>query len=302
MHSFFRIFKFAFQDIGRNIGLSFMTIFILILMLLSVNTLWSMNTVTKEAVRLVKDQVNVSLYLSADASDKDVQTLSTYIRSMPEVTNIDVQSRDQVLKDFQKRHQLEQPVLDSLNELGGNPFGPTLIVKTREPEEYQKIIDAISVPEYASLIDNKSFEGHENVLTNIQRITDRVQRISLGMSALFAIISFLIIFNTIRVAIHTQRIEISIKRLVGANNWFIRGPYLVESFLFSIVSVIITAVVVRFALAWLDTYLGVVFPNNFSLTAYYNAHAVLIYGVQIFAVLLLTTVSSTLAMRRQLKV
>lgn len=302
MHSFFRIFKFAFQDIGRNIGLSFMTIFILILMLLSVNTLWSMNTVTKEAVRLVKDQVNVSLYLSADASDKDVQTLSTYIRSMPEVTNIDVQSRDQVLKDFQKRHQLEQPVLDSLNELGGNPFGPTLIVKTREPEEYQKIIDAISVPEYAALIDNKSFEGHENVLTNIQRITDRVQRISLGMSALFAIISFLIIFNTIRVAIHTQRIEISIKRLVGANNWFIRGPYLVESFLFSIISVIITAVVVRFALAWLDTYLGVVFPNNFSLTAYYNAHAVLIYGVQIFAVLLLTTVSSTLAMRRQLKV
>lgn len=302
MASFFRIFKFAFQDIGRNLGLSFMTIFILTLMLLSVNTLWSMDTVTKEAVRLVKDQVNVSLYLAADASDKDIDTLRTYIRSMPEVTAVDIESREEVLRSFQKRHQLEQPVLDSLNELGGNPFGPTVIVKTREPEDYKKVIDAISVPEYETLIDDKSFEGHENVLTNIQRITDRIQKVSLGMSLLFALIAFLIIFNTIRVAIHTQRIEISIKRLVGANNWFIRGPYLVESVIFSVLSVAITAVAVYFALKWLDVYLGVVFPNNFSLLTYYREHAIFIFGVQALAVLTLTVVSSVLAMRKQLKV
>lgn len=302
MPSFFRIFKFAFQDIGRNLGLSFMTIFILILMLLSVNSLWSMDTVTKEAVRLVKDEVNVSLYLADDATDKDVEILRTYIRTMPEVTGVDVKPREQVLKDFQKRHQLEQLMLDSINELGANPFGPTIIIKTREPEDYKKVIDAISVPEYENLIDDKSFEGHENVLTNIQRITDRVQKVSLGMSLLFALIAFLIIFNTIRVAIQTQRIEISIKRLVGANNWFIRAPYLVESFLFTVLSVAITAVIVYFALKWLDVYIGVVFPNNFSLLSYYQEHAVFIFGVQAMAVLILTFISSTLAMRKQLKV
>ena len=58
--------------------------------------------------------------------------------------------------------------------------------------------------------------------------------------ALFGIISFLIIFNTIRVSINTQRTEISIKRLVGASNWFIRGPYLIEAILFSIVSIVFT--------------------------------------------------------------
>ena len=57
MPSFFRVIRFAFQDIVRNLGLSAMTVFILLLMLLSINMLWSMDVMTKEAVRLVKEQI-----------------------------------------------------------------------------------------------------------------------------------------------------------------------------------------------------------------------------------------------------
>jgi len=302
MSSLWRVVKFGFQDIFRNLGLSTMTVFILVLMLLSVNTLWSMDVITSEAVRLVRDQVNVSFYLSAGATDKNVAEIKNYITSFPEVTKVDIVSREDVLTSFQNKHKLSPEVLDALKELGGNPFGPTVVIKTKEPGDYNKIINAVSVPEYEPLIDSKSFSGHEDALDKIQAITSRIERVGMGLAILFALISFLIIFNTVRVAIFTQRVEIGIKRLVGANNWFIRGPYIIESIVFTVVSVAITGVILYYALGWLDVYLSVVFPNAFTLTNYYTSNMLYLVGIQTTAVLLLTIVSSIMAMRRQLKI
>jgi cell division transport system permease protein len=302
MTSFVRILKFALQDIWRNLGLSSMTVFILILMLLSVNTLLAMDVTTKEAVHLVKDQVNVSFYLSEDATDKNIKDLQNYIAEFPEVDSVKVVAKEDVLAAFQTRHQFSAEVLQALSELGGNPFGPTVIVKTKEPGQYRKIIEALAIPQYDSLIESKSFDGHEEALDRIQAITMRIEQIGFGLSVLFALIAFLIIFNTIRVTIYSQRVEISIKRLVGANNWFIRGPYLIESVIFTLISMVFTMAIVFVAVDRLDRYLGVVFPNGFSLTNYYTSHMLYVFGLQTLAVLLLTITSSSLAMRRQLKV
>ncbi len=302
MVSLLRVVRFAFQDMGRNIGMSFMTIFILVLMLLSVNTLWSVEVLTKAAVSEVKDQINVSIYFSPTATEKQVNDIKSYLGGFPEVTKVDLRLREEVLTQFKDRHRLSQEVLSALDELGGNPFGPTVVVKTREPGDYKKIINALNVPEFETLIEAKSFDEHADAIDKIQNITNRVEKMGMGLSILFAIISFLVIFNTVRVAIQAQRVEIGIKRLVGASNWFIRGPYLVESLVFTIASVSVSAVVLFFALRWLDPYLIVVFPNGFSLTNYYNSHILYVFGVQILAVLLLTVASSSLAMRKQLKV
>ncbi|MDO8509964.1 MAG: permease-like cell division protein FtsX [bacterium] len=287
---------------GRNIGMSFMTVFILVLMLLSVNTLWSVEVLTKAAVAEVKDQINVSIYFSPNATEKQVNDIKSYLGGFPEVTKVDLRLREDVLNQFKDRHRLSQEVLSALDELGGNPFGPTVVVKTREPGDYKKIINALNVPEFETLIEAKSFDEHADAIDKIQNITNRVEKMGMGLSMLFAIISFLVIFNTVRVAIQAQRIEIGIKRLVGASNWFIRGPYLVESLVFTILSVAVSAVALFFALRWLDPYLIVVFPNGFSLTNYYNSHILYVFGVQILAVLILTVASSSLAMRRQLKI
>ncbi len=302
MHSLARLIKFAFQDIGRNFGLSCMTVFILILMLLSVNILWSVDVLTQQAIQMVKGQVNVSVYLSPAITDKKLNEIKSYLLSFSEVTDLTVLSRDEVLASFRTRHQLSPEVLDALGELGSNPFGPTLTIKTREPSDYVKIINALEVPEYTKFVDAKSYDEHQDAITRIENITNRIERAGIGLSMVFAIISFLIIFNTIRVAIHTQHVEISIKRLVGANNWFIRGPYLIESLIFTIVSVAATCAILYFTLQWLNPYLSVVFSSGFSLFNYYQSHLVTIFGVQVLAVLVLTVVSSTLAMRRQLKV
>lgn len=301
MQSFLRIIKFAFQDLGRNFSLSFMTVFILVLMLLSVNTLWSLDVLTKAAVEAVKKQIDISIYFVPEATDKNVNEIKTYVGMFPEVIDIKLQSKEDVLASFREQHKLQKEALDALSELGKNPFGPTMIIKTKEPKDYKKIIDALNVPEYENLIEAKSFDNHEDAIERLQNITSRIEKIGFGLTVLFALISFLIIFNTIRVAINTQRIEINIKRLVGASNWFIRGPYFVESLVFTMLSMAFTMALVFLGLKWVDPYLVVVLPNGFSLTNYFQSNMLMLFGAQALAVLLLTVVSSGLAMRKQLK-
>lgn len=302
MLSFLRIVKFAFQDLWRNFSLSFMTVFILVLMLLSVNTLWSLDVLTQQAVEAVKKQIDVSIYFVPQATEKNVTEIKSYVQMFPEVTEVRLQSKEEVLASFREQHKLQKEALDALDELGSNPFGPTMVIKTKEPEDYKKIIESLDVPEYETIIEAKSFDNHEDAILRLQNITNRIEKVGFGLTILFAIISFLIIFNTIRVAIVTQRVEISIKRLVGASNWFIRGPYLIESVVFTFLSVACTIALVYLALRWVDPYLAVVLPNGFSLTNYFYSNMLMLFGAQALAVLLLTVVSSALAMQKQLKV
>ena len=296
-----RIIKFSLQDIIRNMSLSFMTVLILILMLLSINTLIIVRVLTDRSITSVKDQIDVSVYFDPEATPEKIEEVRNFVGSMPEVTEERYLDKDQVLEEFKKTYSENSEIIQSLEELGGNPLGSTLIVKTREPRDYEKIIKALSVPEYENIIEAKTFGDTETAINRIQTITTQVERFTYALTALFAVIAFVIIFNTIRVAIYTQRAEIGIKRLVGATNWFISGPYLVESFIFSIVSIVVTTAVVWFTLKFLDPYISVIFESDAILTNYFNSHILFLLGIQFGSVFLLTLFSSMLAMRRYLR-
>jgi len=301
MYSFLRIIRFALQDIFRNIGLSFMTIFVLVLMLLSVNTLLIIRLVTNQATTSIREQIDVSIYLSPEASADEIDEVYTYVASLPQVTEAKFLSQEEVLNNFKELYKDNENILASLNELTENPLGATIVVKTKDPADYVTVIDQLSVPEYETIVESKTFTDTQGAIQKIDVITKNVEHFSFALTAFFAIIAFLIIFNTIRVAIYTQRIEISIKKLVGATNWFVRGPYVVESVIFSIISVGITVLLVYGATGMLDPYLGVILGDPQFLTNYYFSHILSLAGIQFGIVFLLTLISSMIAMRRYLR-
>jgi cell division transport system permease protein len=301
MYSFLRVIKFAFQDIVRNASLSFMTILMLTLMLLSVNVLFILHILTNQATSLIKDRVDVSVFFTATATDEQVREVKEYVQLFNDVEQVEIITRDQVLEDFKKSHSDNNDIIASLEELNDNPFGATLIIKTQTPGVYQKIIDSLQVPEYTSIIEDKTFGDTEVAISRIETITTQVERFSIALSVLFGVIAFVIIFNTIRVAIFTHRIEIVIKKLVGATNWFVRGPYLVEAVVFSLVSMVITTGIIFFSLPLLDQYVGVVFEQEHLLTNYFSSHILVLLSLQTVGVLVLTLLSSLLAMRKHLR-
>lgn len=278
-----------------------MTVLILVLMLLSVNALIGIRAVTGQATQMIKDQIDVSVYFNYTATDESINEIRSFIESFPEVKSTTFKTPDIVLSEFREDHALNPDILASLDELGENPFGATLIVRTDNPENYANIITAINIPEYEDLIDAKTFDETQVTIDNVQNITDRVETISWGLTLMFAVIAFVIVFNTVRVAIYTQRAEISIKKLVGATDSFVKGPYHIQSLLFTALSVGITAGIIYYLLQHLDPYLALVLRQDQFLTNYYNSNIIFLLCSQVAAVLLLTTFSATLAMRKYLK-
>ena len=277
-----------------------MTVTILIVTLLSFNVFIAMSAMTRHAVETVKDKIDASVYFAPAAADAQVQEVQEFLRTFPEVKELTLKTRDEALAQFREKHKNNPDVMASLDALEGNPFGPTLVITTHEPGQYETVLKALTTPDLQKIIEGKTFDNNEGFIQRLQLITRRVEQFVLGITALFLLIAFLIIFNTIRVAIYTQREEISIKKLVGATNWFIRAPFLLDGVAYTLVSVGVAVALVFGILGFVDEYIQAVFNASFSLIAYFRANS-LIFVYEIAAVLFLTWLSSALAMRKYLR-
>jgi len=303
MLSLFRIIKFALQDMVRNFSLSFMTVLILVLMLLSVNTLTVVNVITKEAVQTVKDQIDVSVYFKPAVANEEVESLRVAVLALPEVKSVDYIPREGSLARFRERHKNDPVILESLDELGENPFGATLAVKAKNPEDYPRILAFLENEQYKDKIEEKNFEDHRLIISRINNLVRSISIFGLTVAGVFGLIAVLIVINTVRVAIYTHRGEIGVMRMVGAGNWFIRGPFLIESVVFSVVAVAAAAAIVYPALNFAQPYLNNLFNGaNISLISYYNRYFVMIFGGQLLGVFVLTALASFFGVRRYLKV
>lgn len=300
--AFVRAINYGLQNFWRNLGLSLTTITILILTLLSVNVLFILNILTNEAIQSVTERIDISLYFKPETSIEEADEVKKYIETFNEISAVRLLPQEEVLKNFREKHKNDAQILESIDALDENPLPITLTVKTNSPSDYKKILEEIDVAQYRDIIESKTYDDHAQIIERINFIANRVNYLAYIVSAAFSVIAFLIIFNAIRVAIYSQREEISIKKLVGATNWFIRAPFLFDGFLFALISVAITAVAVLAVLKFADPYISAILPGEFSIFLHFMREAPQIFGIQFLAVLTLIGISSAFAMRRHLRI
>jgi len=119
----------------------------------------------------------------------------------------------------------------------------------------------------------------------------------------FITISVLMIFNTIKLTIHSRGREIEIMKLVGATNWFIRGPFIVEGILFGLISTIITIIILFFTINKISPQVSLFFTDyEETLMGYFLVYFWQILGLTLLMSIALGVVSSLIAMRKHLKV
>lgn len=299
---FGRVVKYAFQNMFRNLGLAFITVTILTLALVSVNALFGLRGLTQAAIAAVEQQVDVSIFFSPRATPQQIDQVKNYVYQVAAVSNSDYISPEQALAAFRDRHSNDPDIVKSLEVLDNNPLGAILIVRTKETSDYKKILTALEADQFKSVIQKRSFEDRGKIVENVQLLTSRLERFSAALALLFACIAIMIIFNAIRVAIYTQREEISIKKLVGATNGFIRAPFLIEALIYVGISVAVTAALVAAAARVTDPYLGpLVAQGGFSLYKTFFEHWYLTFGVQFMVVLSIAWMTAALAMRKYLR-
>ncbi|MBP6943244.1 MAG: ABC transporter permease [Candidatus Buchananbacteria bacterium] len=299
--SLHRSFVFALQSFWRNIWLSLVTIFIIFLTFMSVNFLVVINAISASAVAAVKDRIDVSIYFKDGVTEAAITDVRSDLVTLPEVKAIVYRSSDQNLEEFKSRHEGDEKIEETLRELEGNPLGATLIVKARDLNDYPAILKSLDKPEYDDLIEEKSYDDHQVVIDRINAITQNVRSGGIIISLVFVLIAALIVFNTVRIAIFTHQNEITIMKLVGASNWFVRAPFVFESLLYGLVACVIALVIIYPALALIEPELSRFFSTDFDIVGYFNRNLFLIFGGQLLGIIVLNLVSSSIALHKYLK-
>lgn len=301
--SLYRVFIFSCQSFWRNFWLSVVTITIIVLTFASINFIIVLNVVSDAAMQIIKNKVDVSVYFRPDVIEPQVLEVQSYLTSLTQVKDIKYVSQAEALEKFRQLHRQDSTIIQSLEELGSNPIGATLQIKAKTIEDYPAIIEILSNSKYNDLIMDKNFDDHKVYIDKIKTVSDKINELGLIASIVLSLIALLIVFNTIRVAIYTHRQEIGIMKLVGATNWFICGPFLLEAIFYGVIACIISIIIAYPMLNFIQPYLNSFFlTEDFSIATYFNQNFWQIFGFELFIIIILNFLSSYIAIRRYLKV
>jgi len=257
-----RVLRAALQNLLRNAWLGIATIMVLSLALASVNLLVGVNALLGNAAHTLEDKVDVTVFFKKGANAALITQAKFFLSNLPQVKDAKLVSPEEALVAFKERHAKDTGILSALDELDGNPLGATLRIKARNTSDYPFIMETLKNPQFSEAIQSETYQDHSDAITNVQRLAAGVQRFGSILIAVFALIGILIVYNTIRVAIYTQREEIGIMRLVGASSFYVRAPFVIQGIFLALVALCITGILVWFGAGWSDKALVALFDGT----------------------------------------
>ena len=191
--------------------------------------------------------------------------------------------------------------MGSLEIVGQNPLLASLNIKAFSANQYLAISEFLQNTPLASIISDVDYFDRAPVIERLSALTAGIQSAVLLVTLFAGFIAMLVVFNTIRVTIYSSRDEIEIMRLVGASNWFIRGPFIIQGIIVGVLATLITTLL----FFPLTLFVGIklqAFVPGFDLFSYFANNLLLIVFLQLVTGVLLGVVSSFLAIRKYLKV
>jgi len=299
--SFKKIIRVSFENISRNKGLFFTTTFIIVVAVSLISGLFVLRSLTDSLVNSIKDKVDISVYFVIDAPEEEIIKAKEQLSKIPEIKEVSYISREEALNIFKEKHKNDPVIMESLEEIGENPLAAHLNIKAWQASQYEQISEFLKNSPFSSIIDKIDYYQNKRIIERLFSISSTIQKISFVFIAIATILAILIAFNTVRLGILDFKREISIMRLVGASNWFIRGPFIVQGAISGILASFISLVI--FALGcWCLSPKVEILVAGFNLFDYFKSNLSSIVFLQLFCGLSLGIIPSLFAIRKYLKV
>src|SRR3989344_1929284 len=259
----------------------------------------------KSTLNQIKNKVDVNVYFTRDAPEADILSLKDKLEQLPEVALVEYISREEALADFKAKNADDELLLQVFDVLDDNPLGANLNVKAKDPSQFGSIANFLQEDSSLSgagisIIDKVNYKQNKIAIDKITAIISSVERLSVIVTLIFFILTIVITFNTIRLAIYSSREEVGVMRLVGASDRYIRGPFVIQGILVGAVS----AVVVLLLFLPLTMWVGPLTESFFeviNLFDYYISNFWQMSLILLTSGILLSGASSYLAVRKYIK-
>lgn len=301
--AFLRIIKYGFYNFWRSGWPSVATVTTIVVALLVFDGLVFVNVVGGKTLELLKNKIDISVYFKSDVEEDKILELKKKLEeNLPEIKLIEYVSKEKALEIFKKKHKEEETITKALEELGENPLLASLNIKTDNPEDYA-VVDAYlkQNEDILEIIERVSYAQNALVIERLSKIINTSKKAILFLTALFGVLAGVITFNTIRLAIYSNKDEIEIMRLIGASSFFIQGPYIIEGIIYGIVSALVSFLILVPIIYFVSPYLQI-FVSEINLVQYFLDNYLSFVGYQVAVGIGLAVVFSFLAVRRYLKI
>jgi cell division transport system permease protein len=264
------------------------------------------NATFTHTISQITDKIDVSVYLNDNVSKDQADSLVGKLRKLPNVEGVTYLNKDQALKAYIDQNSNNQDLANAATQ-ADNPIPATIKIKPKDLNKIQDIKDFLTQKNVADLqtTGSPSYSGdRKKAIDNITHATNVLREIGIVTVITFTVISALIIFNTIQMAIFNRRDEIQIMRLLGASTNYIRGPFVVESVIYGILSATISVLIINSAFvassgALQASSLGLLdidYAND-----YFGSHFLWFLTLQLLIGIVIGAASSLIATRRYLK-
>ncbi|MEK9135369.1 MAG: permease-like cell division protein FtsX [Patescibacteria group bacterium] len=296
-----RIIRLGWLGLVRDGGQIFATIFILAIAILLVSSLFLSGKVGQFLINSLESKADVSVYFKEAALEEDITQVQDELAKIPEVKEIIYISKDQALEEFKKRYENNPVLMDSVKELGGNPFLASLRIQAKQAGQYKVIIGFIDNLSIDDIIEKVDYSQRQNVIERIFSITSFLGKTGILFSSILVAIAILITFNTIKMAIYNFQEEVKIQRLVGASNWFIRGPFLAQGAIAGIISAFISFLVLFLIVLLFSPKIQIFLPDLNIFKMFWSNFG-FIFLIQFATGIALGSISSLIAIRKYIKI
>ncbi len=301
-----RVLRAGVTNFWRNGFVSLSSMVVMFITLFMITSLIFLSAVLKYSLEEIKNKVDIDVYFVSNASEADIFSLKKSIESLSEVAVVNYTSKDQALINFKERHKDDATTLQALEELGDNPLTASLSVKAKEPSQYEGIAKFLNTSDLVNgggnpIIEKVNYYQNRAVIDKLTKITTAANKFGFWLAVLFLIISIVITFNTIRLAIFISKDEISVMRLVGASGRYVKGPFVVSGILYGIVSATLVMIVFFGLTLWLGS-LSKNFFIGLDLFDFYLRNFGEIFLIIFGSGILLGGIASYLAVKKYLKV
>jgi cell division transport system permease protein len=295
-----RIFHFGFKNFWRNGWLSTATVAIMTLALIVFGGLILFGYITNQAASAIENKIDISVYFNVNTAEDEILNIQQALQGLPEVASVQYISRDQALALFEQNHANDQTVSQAINELDTNPLEASLNIKATDPSQYAAIANYLASPDLSQYIDTISYTQNQDVIERLAKIVSTVEKGGWAATIFLALIAGLVVFNTIRLAIYSNRDEIGIMRVVGASNSLVRGPFMVDGMLCGAIAALASLIILAPAIYFVSPYLDIFIPGLGLFHYFYTRLAQLLLYELLFGVVI-GGFSSFFAVRRYLK-
>lgn len=299
------MFRAGSLNFVRNGIVSFASVLVMTITLSVITGILLFEHVLQTTLHNVESRVDVSVYFVPGSDEDTISSLKERIQALPEVAEVRSITEREALEDFRTRHANDQTTLQALDELDTNPIGAMLNIKAKEISQYEsiaKFFDDTSTlgAGTQSIIDHVDYNKNKDEIDAIQSLLHKGRLLGILITLVLIVLSVIVTFNTVRLAIYFAREEIGVMRLVGASRNHVQGPFIVEGALYGAVATVVSIILFIPITGWFGARMTDFF-GGINLFSYYLSHILQFLIILLFFGAVLGSLASVIAVRRYLR-